>query len=114
MFFLKIDLNELSLVCRSGKWRDGFKKMEYTKGEMVDSRDGQKYKTVTYNFGNISQTWMAENLNFSDVESSKCWEHDPACYYGRLYKWSVVVDVNADAARLILLDTLSKDTVYNY
>lgn len=113
MGFLKIDLNELSLVCRSGKWRDGFKKMEYTKGEMVDSRDGQKYKTVTYNFGNISQTWMAENLNFSDVESSKCWEHDPACYYGRLYKWSVVVDVNADAARLILLDTLSKDTVYN-
>jgi uncharacterized protein (TIGR02145 family) len=112
--FLKIGSRfELPLVCRSGKWQDGFKKMDYTKGEMVDSRDGQKYKTVTYNFGKVSQTWMAENLNFKDAEPSKCWKYDPDCQYGRLYDWGVAMDVDNGAARLIGLDTRSNDTVYN-
>ena len=51
-----------SVVCRSGKWVLGFSKIDYTSGTMTDSRDGKTYKTVTYNWGNVSQTWMAENI----------------------------------------------------
>ena len=51
-----------SVVCRSGKWVLGFNKIDYTSGIMTDSRDGKTYKTVTYNWGNVSQTWMAENI----------------------------------------------------
>jgi hypothetical protein len=51
-----------SVVCRSGKWVLGFNKIDYTSGIMTDSRDGKTYKTVRYNWGNVSQTWMAENI----------------------------------------------------
>ena len=54
----------ITIVCHSGKWNLGLKKIEYTMGTMTDARDGQTYKTVTYNVGGVSQTWMAQNLNF--------------------------------------------------
>ena len=59
----------ISIVCRSGKWSVGFKTVDYTKGTMTDNRDGKTYKTVTYNFGTKPQTWMAENLDFTDTTS---------------------------------------------
>ena len=49
------------VVCRSGKWVLGFKKIDYTAGSMTDDRKGKTYKTVTYNWGDVSQTWMAED-----------------------------------------------------
>ena len=60
---------DIAVVCRSGKWVMGFKAVEYSKGAMTDNRDGKTYKTVTYNFGGTSQTWMAENLDFTDTAS---------------------------------------------
>ena len=60
-------------------------------GELVDSRDGQKYKIVTISHelaGGvfIKRTWMAQNLNY-EVEDSFCYAEEEAyCgVYGRLY-----------------------------
>ncbi|GAB4241315.1 MAG: hypothetical protein Tsb0034_18230 [Ekhidna sp.] len=60
-------------------------------GELVDSRDGQKYKTVTVEImleGGVSvkRTWMAQNLNY-EVPDSFCYKNESAyCEaYGRLY-----------------------------
>ena len=45
--------NFVNVVCRSGKWTMGFKSVEYTKGSLVDNRDGRSYETVTYNWGGV-------------------------------------------------------------
>ena len=50
-------------------------------GELVDPRDGKKYKTVVLN----GLEWMAENLNF-ETENSVCGGAADSCAkYGRLY-----------------------------
>lgn len=97
-----------SLVCHSGKWIPGGKKVEYTSGMMMDARDGKNYKTVTYNWNGVTQTWMAENLNYADTTSSKadsalkanllgstrCWDGDPNCeLFGRYYTWGAAANL---------------------
>lgn len=63
--------------------------------QMTDPRDTQVYKTITitkpiigFNDIVISQTWMAENLNY-EMPDSWCYDDDPKnCeQYGRLYTW---------------------------
>ncbi len=68
-------------------------------GEMLDTRDGQVYKTIEMFKGRI---WMAQNLNYDpgDVSSmgnyawSGCYNDkaDSCAKYGRLYTWEVAMN----------------------
>lgn len=62
------------------------KKFESLSDYFIDSRDEQKYRTVTIG----GKTWMADNLNYdAGGLASWCYENDDSkCMkYGRLYVW---------------------------
>ena len=62
----------MDVSCLSGQWivSNGRYKMAEivpsVAGGLTDDRDGTVYKTVTFNIDGLSQTWMAENLRYSD------------------------------------------------
>lgn len=118
-----------SVVCRSGNWTIGFKTIEHTNGTMVDDRDGKSYKTVTYNWADGPQTWMAENLNYADTTSLSAdsalkanLQGSVSCYrsrfddescsvYGLAYQWRAAMNVDYDDVRTYTVDSLG-DTTY--
>lgn len=114
-----------SFVCRSGKWIPGYKKIEYVRGTLTDARDGKTYKTVTYDIGGKSQTWMAEDLDYTGafsangdplkadlVERSLCTCRDEKnCELSsREYKWEAAMNINVDSVKILLVNSKG-DTV---
>ena len=114
--------NIFDVVCRSGKWIIGFKTIEHTNGTMVDARDGKTYKTVTYDFGGVPQTWMAENLDFVDTVSLSVdsalkanLKGSVSCYrdtddekcriWGHGYQWRAAMNIGYDDIKVYSIGT---------
>jgi len=95
----------VAIVCRSGKWTLGFKAIDHVNGTMVDNRDGKTYKTVTYNWEGGAQTWMAENLAYSDSSS---WISCKVT--GCKYAWKKALEVEDDQLEDRATSTLDSAT----
>lgn len=80
------------------KGEDQFFDKLYTVDTLVDARDKQKYKVVSYLNG---QTWLAENLKYK-TKNSKCYEDDSKnCQkLGRLYNWNDAMAACPEGYRL--------------
>ena len=112
-----------TLVCSDSAWHVPSKEyfdvatifnpsVEY--GVLVDSRDGRSYKTVQVG----SETWMAENLKYSDSSATKNLKGQSWCYdndesncevFGRMYNWFAAMDMTAAEVEAVK-DELSTKT----
>ena len=119
--------DESSALCRSGKWLPGHKKMDFVRDSIVDRRDGKSYKTVTYKIGGITQTWMADDLNYTGTlsatgdslktdlrEHSSCYyEKDSLCEVSsREYRWDAAMNLDEKSIRYLSVKPLASDTTY--
>lgn len=95
--------NTKEIVCDSGFWSVMEQGYVHEDGEMVDSRDGKTYKTITINVKGEPVTWMAENLAY-EVPSSVCFnnEEENCQKYGRMYTLDVSHGIEIDSLQMLI------------
>ena len=125
MYELKCEADAWNLTIRQANKVS----VAHTFGTMTDPRDGKTYKTVQLDLGDVSQTWMAENLNY-ETENSSCFREESftgemsyCSSYGRIYSFVSSLDSSyrkymtkdecvAVKADEYLNENLSDDTLY--
>ena len=125
MYELKCEADAWNLTIRQANKVS----VAHTFGTMTDPRDGKTYKTVQLDLGDVSQTWMAENLNY-ETENSSCFREESftgemsyCSSYGRIYSFVSNLDSSyrkyitkeecvAVKAVEYLNESLSDDTLY--
>lgn len=95
--------NTKVIVCDSGFWSVMEQGYVHEDGEMIDSRDGKTYKTITINVKGEPVTWMAENLAY-EVPSSVCFnnEEENCQKYGRMYTLDVSHGIEIDSLQMLI------------
>ena len=72
------EYRNINFICKNGNWSylihyEVPDSVGAVSGEMTDSRDSTKYKTVAYNIDGKAQTWLAENLKYKSTDGIYFW-----------------------------------------
>lgn len=72
------EYRNINFICKNGNWSylihyEVPDSVGAVSGEMTDSRDSTKYKTVAYNIDGRAQTWLAENLKYKSTDGIYFW-----------------------------------------
>lgn len=98
------EYRNINFICKNGNWSylihyEVPDSVGAVFGQMTDSRDSTKYKTVAYNIDGKAQTWLAENLKYKSTDG--------------VYFWNDAMDL-PDSVALIPYESCIEGNSYTY